>query len=433
MSLFFSFLWLRRRETGASTATRYQSKSKSEETTVDNDETFRIDIARYSEKKWSRGQEPRNRSLHAVASRAHSQWHISVSFEGSLYSDGVTRARVEKRRQDLEDLCRCLDFGRLRLLDDTVTQVFIRRENDATLPSHEYNIAVTHRRPLPLKRSLRSDSEYTPVFTRLWFCIREDPFHVRFPLYRSAIGIPTIDLLEIRRTCELSPGVHKVHLEGDKLELLYVYKEVDSRLYIPRDSQVLDQELQNLQLFRGEGGIVQIIAAVISKNPYQTTPGTDSSNQTVLRGILLEYHPKGTLFDALQGTSPKPWVKWALQIAHGLACLHQSAVTHMDLKPSNVVISADGNAVLIDISGIGGTTREWLAPEMHDVTDPLSESLKARIQNDIWAFGQMLSAMAKNSCNSEEEKLLRRVAVGAMANPSSRSSLHDIISQLSSK
>lgn len=44
----------------------------------------------------------------------------------------------------------------------------------------------------------------------------------------------------------------------------------------------------------------------------------------------------------------------------------------MDLTPSNVVISAVFDAILIDVSGIGGVTRQWLAPEMRDGPDPLS-------------------------------------------------------------
>ncbi|PGG95927.1 serine/threonine protein kinase [Polytolypa hystricis UAMH7299] len=392
----------------------------------------------YNEVKWKRGQEPRKRSLHLTTSFACLQWHITVSFEGSLHSDAVARAKVGKRRQDLEDLCTCLDFNCLHLVDDTVTELLITREHDGTPPSHLNNIALAHR-PLPLKKSPHPDSEYTPVLAHLRFCVREDPFHVRFPPYDSEIGTPIKDLSKICKVRRLRAGVHEVRVKGDNTS--YVYKEVDIPLYMPRDSQVLEQELRNLQLFRGNRFIVQIVAAIVSKNPYRTSRTDEASNitedtsPTVLRGILLHYHPKGTLSDALQDISPKttrPWGKWALQISCGLACLHQAGVTHMDLKPSNVVISTEGNALLIDISGIGGITREWLAPEMHDILDPLSESLESRKQNDIWALGNMLSTMAKRSHINVEKQRLEHVAAGATAaDPSLRYSLYQIISTLS--
>ena len=88
---------------------------------------------------------------------------------------------------------------------------------------------------------------------------------MRFPLFDCNAGIPTKDLSEISKTRQLSVGVHKVRVTGD--DEPYVYKEVDIPLYTPRDSQVLDRELRNLQLFYGTEAIVQLVAAVVSQNP----------------------------------------------------------------------------------------------------------------------------------------------------------------------
>jgi hypothetical protein len=49
----------------------------------------------------------------------------------------------------------------------------------------------------------------------------------------------------------------------------------------------------------------------------------------------------------------------------------------MDLKPSNIVISINDDAVIIDISGIA-VTKDWLAPEIHEVDDPISLPWEAR-------------------------------------------------------
>jgi hypothetical protein len=103
----------------------------------------------------------------------------------------------------------------------------------------------------------------------------------------------------------------------------------------------------------------------------------------------------------------------------------------MDLKLQNIVISADFNAILIDISGSGGVTQEWLSPEMRNLPDPLSQNMESRKQNDIWALGKMLSIMAGVSCNEMEKQLLRSVAMDATAEVPLRISLHDAISKLS--
>jgi serine/threonine protein kinase len=103
----------------------------------------------------------------------------------------------------------------------------------------------------------------------------------------------------------------------------------------------------------------------------------------------------------------------------------------MDLKPSNVVISVDMNAVLIDISGIGGVTRQWLSPEMLKEDDPMPQSLEARKQKDIWALGQMLLAMAEACSDAQEKQLLRSISLIANKSPP-RAPLSQVIAAFSS-
>ncbi len=102
----------------------------------------------------------------------------------------------------------------------------------------------------------------------------------------------------------------------------------------------------------------------------------------------------------------------------------------MDLKPTNIVLSEDFNAILIDLSGIGGTTPQWLSPEMRHQRKPLAQDIKARKQNDIWALGQILSAIAQNTCD-EEHRVLSEVSRLATTEVPSRIPLRDITSILS--
>jgi hypothetical protein len=377
----------------------------------------------YKENKRKRGTEPEHRSQNFVLHSASLKWHVKVTFQGTLQSvQTATFASITKRREDLENLFLCIDLNHLQLLDDTVTELIIMRQDDAT--------AVQGQR-LHLKSALDPGSEYAPIVAHLWLSIREDPLRVRFPIYNSSSGgIATKDWSEISKERELWTGVYEVLVE----EKSYVYKEVDKPPnYEVRDSEVLEQELRTLELLRGTEGIVQLVAAVISENPYRTAKIIKDDSSTVLRGILLEYHPYGTLRDVLRPRKHNTeWLlhRWAVQITRALQKLHQAGVTHMDLKPENVVISAELNAILIDVSGYEASQGS-LSPEMRDLPDPLSGTMDSRKQNDVWALGKMISEMANASHNYMEKQLLRGVALGAMSNISTRISLQDAICKLS--
>lgn len=103
----------------------------------------------------------------------------------------------------------------------------------------------------------------------------------------------------------------------------------------------------------------------------------------------------------------------------------------MDIKPSNIVLDKDDNAILIDISGIGGMTYEWRAPEIRDEIDTFGLSFKDRRLNDIWAYGMLLKRIAEPV---EEEdsfvEILEVVAEYLTRDVQSRRTLFDAISLL---
>lgn len=80
---------------------------------------------------------------------------------------------------------------------------------------------------LPIKPQPGTVSEYAPVTNRLWFDRREDPLRIRYPIYRSANGIPIKDVSENRIMMKASSrgGVYEVRLLGD--EILSIYKQVE--------------------------------------------------------------------------------------------------------------------------------------------------------------------------------------------------------------
>jgi len=123
--------------------------------------------------KWTPDQKPRQRWLPAIVQLGSSKWHVTVAFEGSLHSDKLAHVEKKIRRQDLANLCFCLDFSRLRLLDDKVTELLIKRGNDTTPSPYQMDFAFPGI-SLPLRTIPDPGSEYYPLHTKLRLCLRED-------------------------------------------------------------------------------------------------------------------------------------------------------------------------------------------------------------------------------------------------------------------
>ncbi len=210
----------------------------------------------YKEEVEKKGTEPKIRGLNLVLHSPDRKWHVKLTFQGRLQpAQNKTSAIVTKRRKDLENLFLCIDFDPTQLLDDTVTELLLTRQQQV------------HSQRLRLKTSLDTESEYAVIVDHLWLCLREDPYRVRFPVYENGgSGIPARDLSEIKMIRELSNGVYLVRVDSNE----YAYKEVNRPLYVPRDSEVLALELRNLERMRGSKGVARLIAAVVSDNPYRT-------------------------------------------------------------------------------------------------------------------------------------------------------------------
>lgn len=102
--------------------------------------------------------------------------------------------------------------------------------------------------------------------------------------------------------------------------------------------------------------------------------------------------------------------RYATQIAEALAFAHQQGVIHGDLKGSNIVVTPEGNAKLLDFGlgrlipregleevtssrlplaevGATGGTLPYLAPEV-------LRGSPSNVQSDVWALGVLLYQMA---------------------------------------
>ncbi|KAJ5507501.1 hypothetical protein N7527_009644 [Penicillium freii] len=195
----------------------------------------------------------------------------------------------------------------------------------------------------------------------------------------------------------------------------------------------MEKELENLEEFKGVPGIVQAAGLAVSADPYTTS--MKYRQRWVISGALLEYYGGGSLQHVLneQRMEDLPWERWPIQIGTALHRFHMAKKTHMDLKPSNVVIDGDGNAILIDVSGIGGITHVWLAPEIRNEISPLDLTFHARQLNDTWAFGKLLSLLVSNARYSPFVCTLKNIANDLMADNSQvRLAIPDAIRRLES-
>ena len=124
--------------------------------------------------------------------------------------------------------------------------------------------------------------------------------------------------------------------------------------------------------------------------------------------IITELAPGGSLADALKSHPQRnDWatlVRWALDIAYGVECLHSRSppMLHLDLKPQNVLLFEDDTAKLCDF-GIAHIMKhtvtrqtamqfspQYAAPEQFS-TKPVSEAA------DIYGLGGVLFAMITKS------------------------------------
>ena len=382
--------------------------------------------------------EPHIRHQESIFYSERSKWSVKVTFRSeaiqqqfSGYRSRATCIFVRKpiknkleRRREFQSFMQCIDFEKLSLIPNTVTEVSL------VLESAELNPSVCYPDKLILVDGMPADSQnrFLTIANRLKVTIQEDPQRIIYPTYAEDLIWPKVWEKDIWTEGDISGSALRIKRAGENIS--YAYKIVDRPFYNPNDTFVFLRELGNLKLLRGKSHIVQLCYIVVSNSPYQTTFAYDES--LVIRGFLLEYHPYGTLEERLKkGDLDRfPWKCWPLQIGYGLLHLHQHGITHMDLKPSNIVIDTYGNALLIDVSGIGGITPEWMAPEMRDKSF-LGASLEEREQNDVWAYGRMVLAIAQSRDWREDVGFLREVGrESTHDDPQKRIGLLDAISKI---
>lgn len=135
-----------------------------------------------------------------------------------------------------------------------------------------------------------------------------------------------------------------------------------------------------------------------------------------VRGIVLGFAANGALVDILYdhkdiGSIPWPQrLKWATQIADGLADIHEAGFVQGDFTLSNIVVDEDDNALIIDINRRGCPVG-WEPPELSRMIEAGQKiSIYIGVKTDIYQLAMVLWALADQHDEPERATPLKRKA-----------------------
>ena len=196
------------------------------------------------------------------------------------------------------------------------------------------------------------------------------------------LGIQGLDQIELIGRGGSSRVYRARQVDLDRMVALKVLNASDDADVVRR----FDRERRAMGRLSENEGIVPVYSTGLTDNgePY----------------LLMPYYVQGSLQDRLE-SGPVPWpeaVEYMVAVANTMAAAHRSGVVHLDLKPANILLSANGSPRIADF-GIaklleqGGSkttgaafTPTFSAPEalLGDMTSPAS---------DVYGLGATLWAL----------------------------------------
>ncbi|MBN1262042.1 MAG: serine/threonine protein kinase [Anaerolineae bacterium] len=184
-----------------------------------------------------------------------------------------------------------------------------------------------------------------------------------------------------------------------------VYRAWDLTLNIPAalkemipDPSLAPHELAELRRqFQQEA---HVLANLVHPNLPRVTDFFEWGGRDYLVMDFVEGESLESLIDRQGRVPERQLLHWAVQLLDALEACHQRNILHRDIKPQNIIICADGRAVLVDfglvklwdprkpqtqriIRGMG--TREYASPEHFGI-----HGLHTEPRSDIYSLGATL-------------------------------------------
>ncbi|KAL4749947.1 hypothetical protein BDW72DRAFT_121443 [Aspergillus terricola var. indicus] len=181
---------------------------------------------------------------------------------------------------------------------------------------------------------------------------------------------PAVDLNELRLVKQLNEAVMLVDFSGQSLvifkcasdSLHHTYHELRFLLTCPPHPHIMPRPL----------------AVVLKKSAFGGRSG--------VVGFLLQYFKGGSLRDILPARqrsatlSDTVKLRWCRQVASALTHLHDMGTFYSDLRPDNVLLDSEENAVLCDFEQ-RGNWYEWSPPEV--LYRQYAENIRARLPSRV--------------------------------------------------
>ncbi|KAG5929505.1 hypothetical protein E4U42_005650 [Claviceps africana] len=187
---------------------------------------------------------------------------------------------------------------------------------------------------------------------------------------------------EIQFDCHMSGFVYKVRVHGRIL----IKKEIPS----PETVDEFLYEVNALSSLRYSRHVVQLYGVVVDDHDEH------------IKGLLISYAEQGALIDIIydnskEGSAGIPWTKrerWARQIVHGLADIHESGFVQGDFTLSNIVVDTTGDAKIIDINRRGCPVG-WEPPEAKALVATHHRiNMYIGVKSDLYQLGMVLWGLA---------------------------------------